>query len=192
MKTTDPEIIYNWFSEKSESGHIATQETIEKIVDLVKDNKIKSVLEIGSGIGTLTYAVLSNCNAYVTAYEPNDVCIEQLKKNLEGFNGYEIVQNWRELPPRKQYDLIIVDGGAGVGSDFGFPRLIYAYLQYLEDFKYVLVEGYREAQNAFTQKAIGQRFKYEKLEQRKKGKGFTLYTCTKTNSKLRKVLNLLK
>jgi len=75
------------------------------------------VLEVGAGIGTLTYTtifVLQKCSPKfrLISIEDNEWCLSQLKANLgELYNKVEIISNCDELPKGLQFDFVIIDGG---------------------------------------------------------------------------------
>ena len=79
------------------------------------------MLEVGSGIGTLTYAACaiaeqlygpSQRDFTLIALEHNPFCRGQLEKNLERFAGrYTLLQNADELPAdAAPFDLVCMDG----------------------------------------------------------------------------------
>src|SRR3989338_2078319 len=117
------EEIYALFSAKSGSNEIAGITTMRAVVDFCKKNNPRTILELGGGIGTISYAVLSNCDATVDIYEHNDFCIAALNENLKDYKErFSIIPDYLMLPPKREYDLIIIDGGKGKHErDGGFP-----------------------------------------------------------------------
>ncbi len=117
MLNTDKEI-YQWFSRSSGSEHIASWNAIKGLSRVLKRHAPTRLLEIGAGIGTLTYIVLASNRrkrtvAEFTVFEDNSYCINSLKKNLSVFeNQYTLVNNLtQDLNQGQKYDFIIVDGG---------------------------------------------------------------------------------
>ena len=103
--------IYRAFKQKEGSEQIAGPITIQVILNICQNNP-KRILEMGGGIGTISYTLLKNSDAFVDIYEVDDFCLNKLKENLSGLEGrYQIIENYRILPPQREYDLIIVDGG---------------------------------------------------------------------------------
>lgn len=98
------------------SQHIASEYAIIKILQLVKQFKINSVLEVGLGIGSISGTVLSAFNRNELVYvgtENNSFCLDSLKKNLSpnNYNRLEIVSSIDEaILLGKKYDLVIIDG----------------------------------------------------------------------------------
>ena len=83
--TNLPEIAfsnYQLFKSKIGSAHIATFSSQLNIIELLEQNKCKSVLDFGSGIGTLTKLMekIGISNTY--SYERSDWCKEQASANL--------------------------------------------------------------------------------------------------------------
>lgn len=76
----DVKKIHENFKQKPGSETIAGLETLENISEMVKKEEIKNVLELGSGIGTISYCILVNSGANLDLYEPNEFCIGELPK----------------------------------------------------------------------------------------------------------------
>src|SRR3989344_5049256 len=144
-----PQEIYTLFRNKEGSEAMTGIVTLEAIVSFAKRNNPKTVLELGGGIGTLSYAVLKNSDAVLDVYEDNESCRNALKENLKGMEGrYTIISDYAHLPPKREYDLIVVDGGKGKGEyqSTGYPHLIAAYLYSLNSVKTIFVESQRKSQ----------------------------------------------
>ncbi len=161
--------IYNHFKEQvgSESG--AQFFSIQNIKDICHEIKPKRVLEMGGGIGTLSYTILSNSNAFLDIYEQNSFCRSRLEENLKQFQGrYQIINTYRMLPPSREYDLMIIDGGAGKGRDKGYFQSAWFFLSYIQSIKIVYVEGRRRLQRIWARKALRQRYIYKLTKYDKK------------------------
>jgi hypothetical protein len=107
--------LYKKFCFAQGNQHIASEYAIKKLNFLVKNFQIKSILEIGLGIGSISGILLAlNRNKSELAYsgtEANDFCLKALPKNLkEDFNRLEIYSDITEIPVNKNFDLIIIDG----------------------------------------------------------------------------------
>lgn len=106
---------YLRFSGYDGSRHIASEFALNKLLEVTRIFKTRSILEIGLGIGTIVHLLLENILTISDYYgtEPNDFCREQLKINLspETFNRLVLVDNFNELQHRSlEFDLVIVDG----------------------------------------------------------------------------------
>lgn len=106
---------YEKFSNFKGNDHIAGDYAIEKILQVIGDFKIKNVLEIGLGIGSIADAVLtfSNKNNLEIQYagtEANEFCLNALVNNVEFYNSIKLFSNIESILNENRYDLIIVDG----------------------------------------------------------------------------------
>lgn len=107
---------YKYFSEKEGNQHIAGQFGLEKILDILTINKPKRILEVGLGIGSISYTIFKNYKAKGPDFiyhgtEANEFCLKALKENLS--NYYDCISIYSDLDairPKIKYDFIIVDG----------------------------------------------------------------------------------
>ena len=153
--------IYRAFKQKEGSEQIAGPITIQVILNICQNNP-KRILEMGGGIGTISYTLLKNSDAFVDIYEVDDFCLNKLKENLSGLEGrYQIIENYRILPPQREYDLIIVDGGIGKDWDKGFASSIWFYIHYMESVKLIYIEGKRPLQRIWARKALKSKYIYK-------------------------------
>jgi protein-L-isoaspartate O-methyltransferase len=111
--------IFDTFKAKEASQHLANLVAIEAVLQTVRQLKPRKVLEIGAGIGTLTYLILRYTDAELVAVEHNDFCRQAMRKNLAGLRSYKVC-NYDDIAPQ-EYDLVIVDGGSGEHPDGGAP-----------------------------------------------------------------------
>lgn len=107
---------YQHFSTKEGNQHIANVYALEKIVELAHKYEVKTVLEIGLGIGSISHALLSYAKEsgrslrYIGT-EANEFCLQSLPKNLEGaYQQLELYNNIEEVPADALPELIIIDG----------------------------------------------------------------------------------
>ena len=105
---------YLEFSNYEGSQHIASEFSIYNILKIIKDNDVKSVLEIGLGIGTVPSAVFQ-CFGNEINYsgtEANEFCLQSLKQNLnEG--SIKVHKDINTADLNQKFDLVIVDGKDG-------------------------------------------------------------------------------
>lgn len=107
--------LYQSFCEADGSQNIGSEYAIEKINRLVKKFRIKRILEIGLGIGSISGILLAlNRNKPDLDYsgtEANDFCLNALPENLkEDYRRLKIYSDLTEIPANKKIDLIIIDG----------------------------------------------------------------------------------
>ncbi|MCU0333681.1 MAG: hypothetical protein MUF62_01375 [Chitinophagaceae bacterium] len=95
---------YQYFSTLEGNQHIASVYALEKIVELVQRYQVKTVLEVGLGIGSISHALLSYANAsgqrlrYIGT-EANDFCLQALPRNLQAdFSQVELYSNIERWP----------------------------------------------------------------------------------------------
>ena len=106
---------YKRFCKLDGSEYIATGFALSIIIKLIERFNIKSVLELGLGIGAIADTVLkfseqSNWNLKYVGTEENDFCNNALRKNIEYYTKLEHYNNLSELDPNNSFDLIIIDG----------------------------------------------------------------------------------
>src|SRR3989338_1129803 len=190
--------IYRKFQEQTGSQHIATPVNLEALIRLCQEYKPKRILELGGGIGTISYTLLSSSEAILDIYEDNEFCQNKLKENLIKFEGrYQVISSYRVLPPAQQYDLIVVDGGNVKSWDGGFNQAIWFYVHYLKSLKLFYFEGYRRLQRFWARKALRHRYiykliKYDKMEwEGASWKGGLLIECRPSNSAVLRFLNFV-
>jgi hypothetical protein len=108
---------------------IASQHAIGGVIGVIQKYKPRKILELGAGIGTLTYTVLETLSSFdyfkgedcaFFTVENNEFCLQQIQNNLIGFEGrFKVISFASAIPPDIQFDLIIVDGGGDLGGDMG-------------------------------------------------------------------------
>lgn len=157
--------IYNKFKNQVGSQHIASPVTIAVLSEICRVEKPKRILEIGGGIGTISYTLLKNSNAFIDIYEDNDFCINKLNENLAQFSGrFNIINSYHILPPVREYDLMIIDGGSGNTNDVqdgGETITTWLFIKYLENVKSIYFEGRRKLQQIMVYKALFKNYKIE-------------------------------
>jgi predicted O-methyltransferase YrrM len=139
------EQIYSRFKARSGSDFIASAEAIAGLQSIIGTYRPRSVLEIGSGIGTLTFAIVETYRALgvdddqFATVENNDFCVRQLRANLA--RELHRVRMFDDIGgvAGQRFDLIIIDGGAE--QDGRFAELLAAG-------GIIFVEGFRAPQRS--------------------------------------------
>ena len=115
---------------------IIEKDTIVYIMKLIKEHKIKKILEIGSAIGYSTILMASSAeDVYVTTIERDETRYMECLKNVKACNLDQkinvVFQDALEvnLPNDNKYDLIFIDAAKGQNINF------------FEKFKYFLNDG---------------------------------------------------
>lgn len=115
---------------------IIEKDTIVYIMKLIKENKIKKILEIGSAIGYSTILMASSDEGVtVTTIERDETRYMECLKNVKACNLDQkisvVFQDALEvnLPNDNKYDLIFIDAAKGQNINF------------FEKFKYFLNDG---------------------------------------------------
>ena len=190
---------YKEYREKEVSGAIAKPVSLGKVIEICKAESPKTILEIGGGMGTLTEVMLKNSEAHIDVYEPDEFCRTKMDEHLKEFNGrYSIVPSYRFLPPRKEYDLMVVDGGTRKGKDGGYTKMIWLFTHYLDNVKTIYVEGNRALQRIMLRRALKSRFtytieRYKAIEYKgTKLPGGSLFKVREEKSRMKRWINFLK
>jgi tRNA A58 N-methylase Trm61 len=136
--------VYVFFSKLEGNQHIASEFAIQKILDLVSFNKSKNFLEIGLGIGSISFSIISYLNAEkrvftYTGTESNEFCLNQLPINLgQYFSKIDLFSDLNQLENGKKFDFIIVDG-----SDSSLENIC----NHISDNGVIFIEGDRKYQS---------------------------------------------
>jgi hypothetical protein len=132
---------------------IASEHAIGGVIQVIRKYLPRRILELGAGIGTLTYTVLetlksfkyfSNGDYVFFTVENNEFCLQQLSSNLAGFNGlFKVISSTNIIPRELQFDLIIVDGGGELDGDMGVMN----FRSMMAHKGVILIEGNRSFQS---------------------------------------------
>jgi Predicted O-methyltransferase len=138
--------VYATYAQKPGSEHIASLDACRGLEQLVRRHRPRRVLEVGSGIGTLTdlLAQTLDPDAVLVSLEDNPYCLEQRRLNLGPRLGRASLLPDLGALKREIFDLVVVDGGLADASVV--PFVAHRGL--------VFVEGFRGAQRQFL-KASG-------------------------------------
>ncbi|MEO0038464.1 MAG: hypothetical protein RIQ59_1675 [Bacteroidota bacterium] len=104
---------YKYFCEREGNDHISSIYALKIILKLILDFKVKSVLELGLGIGSISDTILTFSQKNKIKYvgtETNEFCLQALNKNVEYFSDIEVFSSLSEIKINNKFDLIIVDG----------------------------------------------------------------------------------
>ena len=138
--------IYELFSRKPGSEHIASEVSLQYLTACLRLFKPSRVLELGAGIGTITETVLSHPCAVseLVSTETDPYCLSVLRNNLRGpgLQRLTVVTTPSELSQLKFVaDMIIGDGGFYSSEELSTARVGTIFF----------TEGRREKlRNAFT------------------------------------------
>ncbi|MEQ3657261.1 MAG: hypothetical protein ABNH00_15435 [Dokdonia sp.] len=107
---------YITFSGYEGSQHIAGQYAMAKILEMAVTFRVKHILEIGLGIGTLPYLIMEyhkELSSYVGS-ETNEFCLAALRKNLPEpmFERLNVYTDTAAIFDRDNaFDMLIIDAG---------------------------------------------------------------------------------
>jgi predicted O-methyltransferase YrrM len=134
---------------------IASENTIDGLMTSIIKYRPKRILEIGSGIGTLTHTILSTMTSLelhehedylFMTLEDNPFCLSQMAKNLHEYEGlYRVINSTNELSSDLEFDLIIVDGR----GKFDDRKRATNFDDLLSRKGMIIVEGQRTFQRSF-------------------------------------------
>lgn len=123
--------IWKLFKAKPGSQHIASITAISALKNWLKVEKPLNVLEIGSGIGTLTYTIIKSLDSIpskakytLICVEDNEYCRNELRTNLSNYaDRFIVIRNISELPvDANDFAFVITDGGSHQDASL-FSRL---------------------------------------------------------------------
>jgi len=105
---------YKSFCSFEGSDYIASEFALETLLKLVTFFKIKNILEVGLGIGSVADTILKldqkeNLGIDYVGTEMNEFCLNALKKNVFHFEKIQLFSEIKDLPSKK-FQLIIIDG----------------------------------------------------------------------------------
>jgi len=115
--------VYKRFSEKEGNQHITSEGALGYVLKYLRYNNAQTVLELGTGIGTVAYAIFQGIEkGYLkrglTYYgtEANDFCVMQIKKNVKFSERFSYFQTLSDVPSIT-FDFIIIDGRDSASVD---------------------------------------------------------------------------
>ncbi|TXD49122.1 methyltransferase [Polaribacter sp. IC073] len=130
---------YIEYSNYEGSQHIAKEHSIFRILQVIKKEKAKNVLEIGLGIGTI-YSAVREFSKEIKYFgtENNDFCLKSLEKNLsDSYNSLIIYESIEDVHFKDKIDVVIVDG-----KDRYFDYV----KESISNNGVIIIEGYRQDQ----------------------------------------------
>ena len=103
---------YKMFCGANGNQHIASEFAVLKLQDLLENFKIRSILEVGLGIGSIAGCLLEvNKNLIYVGTEDNEFCLEALEQNLlHNYKRIKLHPGLAHLDKKSRFDLIIIDG----------------------------------------------------------------------------------
>lgn len=105
---------YKRFCYINGNDYIASEFALEIILKLVEKYNVKSILELGLGIGSISdtvfkYAKLKNILLNYYGTEKHEFCLNALKSNVEDYNKLLLFKELKDINYQK-FDFIIIDG----------------------------------------------------------------------------------
>ncbi|MDT0643039.1 hypothetical protein RM553_09390 [Zunongwangia sp. F363] len=107
---------YKLFCKAEGSEHIVSEFALIQILKIVRKYSVKSVLEVGLGIGTISgsilkYAEKKGSTIHCVGTENNEFCLKQIPSNLGSqYKNLKIFSAVDKIDPGFKFDLIIIDG----------------------------------------------------------------------------------
>ena len=94
--------------------YIASEFALETILKIIKIFNVKTILELGLGIGSIADTVLKyskkeNKKISYVGTEKNDFCLDVLKTNVVDYEQIELYSELIDIE-NKKFDLVIIDG----------------------------------------------------------------------------------
>jgi hypothetical protein len=109
-------IQYKVFCKAEGSQNIVSEYALLQILRLIKLYSIKSILEVGVGIGTISGSILKYFEnvphkLYCAGTEKNEFCLNEIPKNLgHNYKDLMIYPEINKVSGHSKFDLIIIDG----------------------------------------------------------------------------------
>ena len=150
----DAKTIFYKFLDLSGSYAIASPPNLSALLSYCKESRPIHILELGGGIGTLSYAALGACDATIHVYEENEFCRSQIKENLGPLTRrVSLIDSYDKDPPLRRYDLVIIDGPdcESLRERDEYTRKI---LSQLSEIRCIFIEGSRYNQRRISQKVM--------------------------------------
>ena len=109
------EVNYLKFCQLPGSDYIASEFALKRILGLIKSFRIKSVLEVGLGIGSIADTVLksfqvSDVDVEYAGTEANEFCKNILPTNVDDYDKIDVYERLDQINIKKKFDLVIIDG----------------------------------------------------------------------------------
>ena len=122
----------------NDSIPILRDKTLEYIINIIKENKIKSILEIGTAYGYSSFAFNQiDCVNEILSIEKNKDNYLKAKNFLAGNKKINLVNDdCFDFVPNKKYDLIFIDGPKSHQD-----QLFLKYSSYLEDNGFIIIDN---------------------------------------------------
>lgn len=142
--------VYRRFADKRGSGHIAYEFSLAHIATVVRTHHIRSALEFGAGIGTVTYLLL-RClpeERVLVSTEHNPYCLDQLQRNVpvEMRSGFRLCDPG-EIDGGASFDLVVADGKTAQTASGS----------YLRQGSVCIIDGHRERIREAIQSRLAER-----------------------------------
>ena len=116
--------VHRRFAARPGAEHIATRRALAYLSAVVGQHPPKTVLEFGTGIGTITYLLLSSSpKVNVVGIEASPFCLAQLERNIpKDFKPRLTIFTKKTAPLDGRFDLIVIDGNLPSADTYGFLR----------------------------------------------------------------------
>ena len=107
---------YKYFSELDGNQYIASEFALKAILRVVENYKAKNILELGVGIGCITFGIMefsgkNNLNINYIGTESNEFCLKVLPNYLkEYYNKIQIFPELKDVRSSEKFEIIIIDG----------------------------------------------------------------------------------
>lgn len=181
IESIDQEVlsVYEAFKQKNGSEHISSPIGIQILLEIIRETNPRNILEVGGGIGALSFAALKYSDAHIDIFENNLFCLEELKKNLKGYEGrYTLLEDYNNFKlPHNSYDLLIIDGGG-----HAFIRNLISKCDHIGG---LIIEGSRREQRKQARKALSAKYVFRPeryIHVQKEYKGANRIYCYRSNN----------
>lgn len=137
---------YKMFCGFEGSEYIASEFALETILKIISKYKVKNILELGLGIGSISDTVLKyskNENKIIsyTGTESNTFCLDALKNNVQDFDKLKLYPAL-DLVANNKFDMIIIDG---------YDETLTKVVSFCKKNAIIFIEGDRKGQTKMIQ-----------------------------------------
>lgn len=107
---------YKYFSDLEGNQYIASEFALKTILKVVENYKVKNILELGVGIGCISFCLLkfsveNKLNINYIGTESNEFCLKVIPNYLkEYYKKIQIFDELKEVKSDEKFEIIIIDG----------------------------------------------------------------------------------
>jgi hypothetical protein len=112
--------VHSQFAPQFGSDHIASDVSLAHLAAITRQYPVRSVIEFGSGIGTITSLLLARLprDTRIVCTEHSEWCLQQFEQNIPAAERSRIELLHGRPDIVEPFDLVVIDGPISSGSRF--------------------------------------------------------------------------